>query len=140
MSIFNKIKSIMNKKIGSSKIDSYNRRAKIGSKINSLNDKLRKLFNRRQQADDSQEPQNPIGDLIDFYKRKYAYISPFIVDRDEYARILMGAYGGASYEHDMIDGFERYGVPLGFSDLKEWQLMIAIWNNLLGEVDWDDYI
>lgn len=141
MGIFNKIKALMNKKIGTSKIDGYNLGSKIASKGNTLTNKLRSLFNRKRQPDnDNREPKNPIGDVIDFYKRKYSHISPFIVDRDEYAKILMGIYSGASYESDMIEGFERYGIPLGFSDLKEWQLMIAIWNNLLSYVDWVEYI
>lgn len=141
MGIFNKLKSLMNKKIGTSKIDGYNLGSKIASKGNTLTNKLRSLFNRKRQPDnDNSEPKNPIGDVIDFYKRKYAHISPFIAERDEYAKILMGVYAGATYESDMIEGFERYGIPLGFSDLKEWQLMIAIWNNLLSYVDWVDYI
>lgn len=139
MNIFNKLKNLMN----TSKINSRNMSSKMASKSNTLTNKLRKLFSRNKQrggsidGDDSvdREPLNPIGDVIDYYKRKYAHISPFITDRPQYAKILMGAYGGATYEHDMIEGFERYGVPLGFSELKEWQLMIAIWNNLLGDVD-----
>lgn len=141
MGIFNKIKSLMNRKIGTSKIDGYNLGSKIASKSNTLTNKLRKLFNRKRQPDnDNREPSNPIGDVIDYYKRKYAHISPFIAERVEYAKILMGVYSGADYESHMIDGFERYGIPLGFSDLKEWQLMIAIWNNLLSYVDWVDYV
>ena len=142
MGIFNKLKALMNKKIGTSKIDGYNLGSKIVSKGNTLTNKLRKLFSRKQQRDDNgdNEPKNPIGDVIDFYKRKYSHISPFIVDRPEYAKILMGVYSGSDYESHMIDGFERYGIPLGFSELKDWQLMIAIWNNLLRYVDWVDYI
>lgn len=142
MGIFNKLKALMNKKIGTSKIDGYNLGSKIASKGNTLTNKLRKLFSRKQQRDDNgdNEPKNPIGDVIEFYKRKYSHISPFIVDRPEFAKILMGVYSGSDYESHMIEGFEHYGIPLGFSDLKDWQLMIAIWNNLLSYVDWVDYI
>lgn len=141
MGIFNKLKSLMNKKIGTSRIDGYNLGSKIASKGNTLTNKLRKLFGRKRQPDnDDREPKNPIGDVIDYYKRKYSNVSPFITDRPEYAKILMGVYQGTIYEQHMIEGFERYGVPLGFSDLKEWQLMVAIWNNLLSYVDWVDYI
>lgn len=140
MSIFNKLKSLINKKIGTSKIDGYNLGSKIASKTNTLTDKLRKLFSRKQRDDNDSDPKNPIGDVIDFYKRKYSYISPFIVERPEFAKILMGVYSGSDYESHMIEGFERYGIPLGFSDLKEWQLMIAIWNNLLSYVDWVEYV
>lgn len=142
MGIFNKLKSLINKKIGTSKIDGYNLGSKIASKGNTLTNKLRSLFSRKQQRDDNSDsnPKNPIGDVIDFYKRKYSHISPFIVDRPEFAKILMGIYSGSDYESHMIEGFERYGIPLGFSELKDWQLMIAIWNNLLSYVDWVDYI
>ena len=141
MGIFNKLKSLINKKIGTSKIDGYNLGSKISSKSNALTNKLRNLFSRKRQPDnDNREPHNPIGDVIDFYKRKYSYISPFIVDRPEFAKILMGVYSGSDYESHMIEGFERYGIPLGFDNIKDWQLMIAIWNNLLSYVDWVDYI
>lgn len=140
MSIFSKLKSIVSGKLKNvfggwgrtSKINNYNRMSKVASKIN----------NRRNIQRDStptQSGRSPVGDIIDQYQRKYSHISPVIFG-SEYAKILMGAYGGAHYEHDMVEGFERYGVPLGFDNIKDWQLMLAIWNNLLNEVDWADYI
>lgn len=61
---------------------------------------------------------------------KYQHI-PAQLFAKSYADIIVGI---VEYIDVRVDSFERYARPLGIETLKEWQIMVAIWNGYYDQI------